>query len=114
MCDNCPDAENDDHAGGVPSTDPLATDAGLAGALAMFTAMEEMEQVVDIDIAGATVTATNFGTGGNANFWVQDSGGAMQVFLGFMNPVERPRSSIAANKPSANVVLPRFIPVAAR
>ena len=78
---------SDEHAGGAPTTDPFATDAGLAGAMGQFMAMEDMEQVVDIDISGATVTATNFGGGGNTNFWVQDSGAAMQLFLGFDNPV---------------------------
>ena len=82
------DAMNDDHAGGAPSTDALTTDAGLADAMAMFTAMEGETQTVDIDIAGATVIAANFGTGGNSNFWVQDSGAAIQVFLGFDNPVD--------------------------
>ena len=33
---------------------------------------------------------------------------------GFMKPVSSPRSMSAASRPSANVVLPRFMPVAAR
>lgn len=82
------DSENDDHAGGAPSTDPVATDAGLQGVMDEFDIAEEESKEISVEITGAIVTATNFGTGGNSNFWVEDSNLAMQVFLGFENPVD--------------------------
>lgn len=81
------DSESDVHAGGAPSTDPVATDAGLMAVMGAFDAMEGgTTDDLDLAVSGAIVTATNFGDGGNTNFWVEDANEAIQVFLGFDNP----------------------------
>jgi hypothetical protein len=83
------DSDSDDHAGGAPTTDPLTVDAGLAAVEAEAAAVAEgMTAEVDLEVSGAIVIATNFGTGGNANFWVQDANAASQLYLGFENPVD--------------------------